>query len=70
MAKAKNAPEPEPVPGTLRIYPTHRLSTGPLLIGHPSGETIVVDDDGADVEEAIAQHSINFRDATLDAPED
>ncbi len=55
-------------PKTLRIYPTHRLSAGPLEIGHPSGETISVDDDGADVEEHIALANIASRDATLDAP--
>lgn len=68
-AAAAAAPE-----GTIRIYPTHRLSTGPLVIHLPavegnSPDPLVIDDDGADVPEAIARHAIAFRDATTEAPE-
>jgi hypothetical protein len=66
-AEAADAPE-----GTTRLYPTHRLSTGPLRIALPAVEghsdELVIDDDGADVPEAIAAYAIASRDATTDAP--
>lgn len=74
-SKSAKAADAEPVAdGKVRIYPTHRLSAGPLRIALPSvdghSDELVVDDDGADVDEAIAQHAVAFRDATTEKPEE
>lgn len=58
--------------GTVRIFPTHRRQAGPLVVGLPSvdgnSDELVIDDAGADVNEALAEQLIAAREATTDAP--
>lgn len=55
---------------TTRIYPTHLRSAGPIRTAVPDPESpgnsveIVIGDEGADVDDALAEQLIRFRDAT------
>lgn len=65
--KAPAAPKAA-APGEVRVYPTHRRSAGPLVVGLPAVDgnspELVIDDDGVDVPKALAEHLIGIGEAS------
>jgi len=62
---------------TVRVYPTHLRQAGDLVVHLPAGidadgnshsPEVVISDAGADIDDALAEQLIRFRDATTDAP--
>lgn len=53
---------------TIHVYPTHRRGPEDLVVSDPSGESIVITDEGADLPAAQAQQLIDFREATTEPP--
>lgn len=74
-AEAVDEPKTPKTPkGHTRIYPTHRRDAGDLVVGLPSdgtnSEQLVIGDEGADVPDELAQHLIDSREATAEAPKE
>lgn len=69
-AAAKDAPEvPE---GHVFVYPTYKRQSGPLVVGLPAidgnSDELVIDESGAAVPKALADHLIAGGEATTKAP--
>lgn len=63
----------EAVPEALHIFPSHRRGNETLVVAigrsdQPDSDELVITDEGADVPTELAQHLIDTREATLEAP--